>query len=45
MQVQQQYVRTLPMVLAVCLLATPVLRAETPAPPPPPSVTKEQSTP
>ena len=41
----QQYVRTLPMVLAVCLLATSVLRAQAPAPPPPPSVTKGQAAP
>ena len=41
----QQYVRTLPMILAVCLLATSVLRAQAPAPPPPPSVTKGQAAP
>src|SRR2546430_8210758 len=41
----QQYVRTLPMVLAVCLLAASVPRAQAPAPPPPPSVTKGQAAP
>jgi len=41
----QQYVRTLPMVLVVCLLATSVLRAQAPAPPPPPSITKGQEAP
>ena len=44
MQVQQ-YVRMLPLVLAVCLLATSVPRAQAPAPPPPPSVTKGQAAP
>ena len=39
----QQCVRTLPMVLAVCLLATSVLRAQAPAPSPPPSATKGQA--
>jgi mycoredoxin-dependent peroxiredoxin len=34
----QPYLRTLPMVLAICLLATAVLRAQAGAPPPPPSV-------
>jgi peroxiredoxin len=34
----QLYLRTLPIVLAVCLLGTSVLQAQAPAPPPPPSV-------
>ena len=41
----QQYVRTLPIVLAFCLLATAALRAQTPAPPPPPSVKVGQAAP
>jgi hypothetical protein len=31
----QQYVRTLPMFLAICLLATSVLHAQAPGPPTP----------
>lgn len=34
----QPYVKTIPMVLAVCLLATAVLYAQAPAPPLPPSI-------
>ena len=34
----QPYLRTLPMALAICLLATAALCAQAPAPPPPPSV-------
>jgi len=39
------YVRTLPMALAVALLATTVLQAQAPAPPPPPSVKVGQQAP
>jgi peroxiredoxin len=41
----QPYMRTLPMALAVCLLATAVLRAQTPAPPPAPNVKVGQAAP
>ena len=39
------YLRTLPMALAVALLATTVLQAQAPAPPPPPSVKVGQEAP
>jgi peroxiredoxin len=41
----QQHVRTLAVALTVCLLATAGLRAQTPAPPPPPSVKVGQAAP
>jgi peroxiredoxin len=41
----QLSLRTWPMALAVCLLVTAVLHAQTPAPPPPPSVKVGQAAP
>jgi peroxiredoxin len=41
----QLSLRTWPMALAVCLLVTAVLRAQTPVPPPPPSVKVGQAAP